>query len=133
MQKIEILRIKSPSDFWIAERDSKSFLDLIHKEIKKESENSDYNQQSGSANQEDTNPSPIVAINDKLSRKWFRAITVAKVNSFSESHNFKCFLIDTGETVVVSKSSCSRIYNKNLHRLPPLAKHCSLFGIEPIK
>ena len=134
MQKVEILRIVSPSDFWITERHSDSFLELIHKEIKKETESfsSGYSEYHSPFEQKDLEQS-FLAVNEKRTKKWFRAIVVAKVSSFSEMQHFKCFLIDTGETIVVAKNLCSKIYNKNLQMLPPLAKHCSLFGIEPAK
>ena len=134
MQKAEILKIISPNDFWIAERHSGSFLELVHKEIKKETETlpSDHSQYDNAFIQNDKKKH-IIAVNEKTSKKWYRAIIVAKVSSFSEMQHFKCFLIDTGETIVVSKNCCSQIFSKNLRELPPLAKHCSLFGIEPAK
>ena len=132
MQKIEILKVISPSDFWITERHSASFLEMIHGDLKKERENysSNYDQNGNESYQTASNQHLIVAVNDAQTKRWLRAIVITEVTSFCESQLIKCFLIDTGETIMALKNACSRIYNTNLKRLPPLAKHCSLFGIE---
>ena len=132
MQKIEIIRITGPDDFWIAEKHSTAFLDMIHNELKRENEvyPTAYEQLAPDLSQQ--SQTYIVAIYEKVSRKWFRGVIISKITSFNQSENFNCYLIDTGETLPISKNCCSRILNENLKTLPPLAKHCSLFGITPI-
>jgi superfamily II DNA/RNA helicase len=76
--------------------------------------------------------SRVIAVNDLSIKKWFRALLLSQVNSFGDTQNLKCFFIDTGEIRVVLKNSCSQINNKNLQKFPPLAKHCSLFGIDAL-
>ena len=133
MQKIEILRVISPSDFWIAERDTKSFLDMIHVELKKEKDcsMSNYDEYGKDFYAVISKDGAIFAVYDKQTKMWFRAVAISQISSFSDTQHFNCFLIDRGETILASTSYCSRIYNKNLLTLPPLAKHCTLYGIKP--
>ena len=138
MQKINVLKVINPYDFWIAEKHPPKFLEMINEYIVKEND-SLFHEALGSSSQTcsyindaDINENTIIAVRDPFqSTFWYRAKIISRSSSFNSTENFTCFLIDTGETMNIPKINCRNLRNTNLKNIPPLAKHCSLYGISP--
>lgn len=130
MQQIEILKIENPFDFWITEKDTKSFLDMVDEEIRGEEDG-------GSCGTNFVDPASyhtdmIVAVYLADLLKWYRAKVIGRISSFrGRRDSLRCFLIDVAETITVNCTSCREIKSLKLKKLPALAKKCSLIGIEP--
>lgn len=130
MQKIEILRIKNPSDFWICQKNSERFVEIIHEEIKNdeaEGVNGDDGRRFTNAGRDS-----IIGVYQVNTRRWYRAKVLQQDAPFGHDEVFyKCFLIDTGEVVSVSSDRSKKLYNPKLRQIAPLARRCSLFGLVP--
>jgi hypothetical protein len=141
MQKIEILKVNDPSEFWLAEKDPKAFLNMMSDELKADNFNrmmsnrEDQLTESSSVESSSAGgefrPDEIISVFFMSKRKWYRAKIIDEKTSFAANQLFDCYLLDTGEMHTVQKTSCFRIGNPKLVSLAPLAKRCSLFGIVP--
>lgn len=127
MIKIEFLKISNPADFWIVEKNSQDFLNLIHEKIQKEKD-LDLDRYLDS---DCRRGKSIVCVFNHECKKWFRARIVEETSTFKHSECFTCFLIDTGDNLTVPKSNCKPLINQKLKDIPALARHCSLYGIKP--
>jgi superfamily II DNA/RNA helicase len=123
MLKVQILKITSPSNFWIADKDPSAFLKLIHNELSLHMEkNLNFNA---------LKSDELIAVFDLNSKMWYRAQIVKEINSFSKSDTIICFYVDTGDKMSCRRVDCREISDPKLKSLPALAKHCSLYGIKP--
>lgn len=125
MKLIEILKISSPSNFWIAEKNSGKFIDLISDFIKQEQKNGTIE------NENYLNDGDIISFYDLSTDRYYRARILEQVTSF-RSNCFSLFMIDLAQRITVPKNCCQPILNENLKRLAPLARKCSLYGISPM-
>jgi hypothetical protein len=123
MLKVRILKITSPSSFWIADKDPLAFLKLIHNELSLQMEKT--------LNFSALKPDELIAVYDLNSKMWYRAQIVREINSFSNSETVICFYVDTGDKMSCRRVDCREICDPKLKSLPPLAKHCSLYGVKP--
>ena len=131
MQQIEILRIENPFDFFVTEKDPKGFLDLVNETIRRE-ESTNAGARINDSNLATWQKDMILAVHMADTQKWYRAQIISRISSFrGRTDSLRCHLVDLAETVTVSCSSCKEIKDSKLKKLPPLAKKCLLFGIEP--
>lgn len=125
MKHIEILKISSPSNFWIAEKNSDQFVNLISDFIRQDQKN-------GSLRDDNfPNDHDIISFYDYNSDKYYRARILEQITSF-RSNCFSLFMIDLAERITVPKNCCQPILNDTLKQLPPLARKCYLYGIQPM-
>lgn len=125
MNLVEILRISSPSNFWIAEKNSDQFINLISEFIRQEQNDASL----GSENC--LNDKETISFYDLNRDKFYRARIIEQITSF-RSNCFSLFMIDLAERTTVPKHCCQPILNEKLKQLPPLARQCSLYGIQPM-
>ena len=135
MQRVEILKINNPNEFWVAEKNSKLFLNLVNDLI--DSEYDELENLSSSLMTDDLadqfTERMLIAIYRQEKNKWFRANIIGIVSSFGKASYIICYMIDTAESITVPFANCKKIKNAKLLQLTPLAKRCSLFGIDSIK
>ena len=129
LYQIEISRVESPNNFWIAKKDSLKFLEFIDQTIRTEENEYDYYY-----NQiDDTDvANSIFAVFDESKKKWLRAKFVSKARSF-KSDTYLVHLIDIGETTNFEMRHIRKLRNKKISEIPPLVTECSLAGLVPIE
>lgn len=132
MQRVEILKINNPSEFWVAEKDSKVFLNLVNDKIDSEYDELE-NLPTSIMNENQFTEEMLIAVYIPEKNKWFRANVIEVVNTFGKAGYILCYMIDSAESITVPLANCKKIKNVKLQQLTPLAKRCTLFGIDPIK
>lgn len=134
LERVEIIRVNSPSDFWIAQKNSEEFLRIMHNEISREQDSRE-NRSERSLNVKKLEPDEIIGVYLTSSRRWYRARIISRILGrtddphSAEDDYLKCYLVDTGEKAHFSRSNCCKLFNHNLQVVAPLAIPCSLFGI----
>lgn len=131
LERVEILRINSPNDFWICQKNSEQFLRLMHEEILNEVQNEGESyRRKGACGQ--ASSQSIIGVFKKSIRRWFRArlLSHKTVRNDGEEEYVKCYLVDIGEDLIVPRYSTCSLVNPKLQEIAPLAINCSLYGIK---
>lgn len=131
LQKIEIIKIVSPVDFWLVEKNKNKFVDMMDKILKEEVETYGLGSSLNKVDDECLNSKTFVGVFDVQQRKWLRGVVMEETRAFRGGESYNCFLIDLAETITVSEANLKRILHPKLREIKPLAKRCSLFGIKP--
>ncbi|CAF0769025.1 unnamed protein product [Brachionus calyciflorus] len=135
MKEINILHIVSPSKFWIAEKDQKKFIKLISDSLENETNSNGYRE--SNLDEKDIRGDRLVCFYDLKNEikshqgTFYRARILGMREGFKSSSFFKLFLIDVGTTCSAPVNFVKPISNEHIQKLPPLAKCCCLFGIQP--
>ncbi len=129
LNKVIILRVTPMAELWICEKDPKGFIKMMHTLISKDEYQPLYDAHLHFENKLSQH-SNMFALFDAKSQTWLRAYAIQQTQSFGESSIYTCYLIDSGETITAPKSKCRRLINPELIKYPPLAKQCTLHGIQ---